>query len=116
MRGSTVDLAGMAPGRYTRPIGGDVELAPDGRLSMVGTDVLAGLAVDLAAVVAWVLAHTPLALAEVVAMATAVPAAVVAACGGWTPAPGLRVGARADLLVLADDGPVREVHRAGRRL
>ena len=41
-------LAGGEPGRYRTPVGGDVELSADGRLSYVGTDLLAGAARSLA--------------------------------------------------------------------
>ncbi len=111
----SVDLAGKAPGRYTRAIGGEVELSDDGRLSIVGSQILAGSAVDLADVVRWTTQHTPLSLAEVVELATITPAAVVRACGGGRLGE-VRLGARADLLVLADDGSVREVVRGGGRL
>lgn len=39
-----VALAGMPPGVYDAPVGGRVELHADGRLTMVGTDYLAGSA------------------------------------------------------------------------
>lgn len=111
----SADLAGQPPGRYTRVIGGEVELSGDGRLSMAGTDILAGSAVNLADVVAWVNRHTGFSLRQVVELATRTPAAIVAACAG-TPPPGIRLGSSADLLVLNSDGSVREVYRAGVRL
>lgn len=42
-----VALAGMAAGVYTAPVGGKVELHPDNRLTMFGTDYLAGSASSL---------------------------------------------------------------------
>ncbi len=111
----SADLAGLPPGRYQRAIGGEVELSADGRLGMCQSPVLAGSAVNLAEVVRWVVSHTPFSLAQVVEMATRTPAAVVARCGGPSMSQ-LRRGGRADLLVLNDDGSVREVFRAGRRL
>jgi N-acetylglucosamine-6-phosphate deacetylase len=41
-------LGGMPPGLYRQPIGGDVELTPDGRLGVRGTPYLAGAARSLA--------------------------------------------------------------------
>lgn len=41
-------LGGMPPGVYRQPIGGDVELSPDGRLGLRGTPYLAGAARSLA--------------------------------------------------------------------
>jgi len=111
----SADLAGMEPGLYTRAIGGDVELSANGRLAMAGSDILAGSAVSLADVVRWVVGHTPFSLAEVVELASRTPAAVVAACGGQRMAE-VRVGGQADLLVLDNDGSVREVVRAGVRI
>ncbi len=42
-----VALTGMPPGRYEGQVGGTVELSPDGRLSLVGTEYLAGSASTL---------------------------------------------------------------------
>ncbi|MGL4445058.1 MAG: N-acetylglucosamine-6-phosphate deacetylase, partial [Alsobacter sp.] len=41
-------LGGMPPGVYRQPIGGEVELSPDGRLGLRGTPYLAGAARSLA--------------------------------------------------------------------
>jgi len=43
-----VALAGMAPGVYRQPVGGEVELQPNGRLTLRGTPYLAGSASSLA--------------------------------------------------------------------
>jgi N-acetylglucosamine-6-phosphate deacetylase len=40
-------LAGLPPGQYETQVGGKVELHPDGRLSLAGTDYLAGSASSL---------------------------------------------------------------------
>jgi N-acetylglucosamine-6-phosphate deacetylase len=109
----SVDLAGKPPGRYARPIGGDVELSDDGRLSMVGADILAGSAVSLADVVRWVVRNVPIPFAQVIDMAATTPAAVIAACGGPR-STGLVVGSPAAALILGDDGSVIENHRAPR--
>lgn len=45
-------LGGMPPGVYRQPIGGEVELTPDGRLGLRGTPYLAGAARSLADAVA----------------------------------------------------------------
>ena len=69
-----VALAGMPPGRYRQPVGGDVELSSDGRLSMAGTSLLAGAAKPLADGVALVTALEGFSLADAVTMAAINPA------------------------------------------
>lgn len=111
-----VELAGSAPGRYRTPVGGEVELSPDGRLSYVGTDLLAGAAVSLADCVVWALANTPFSLAEVIDLAATTPGRVVADLTGGTIRPGrLQPGGRADLCLLDDRGAVVDVVAGGRR-
>ena len=111
-----VELAGSAPGRYRTPVGGEVELSADGRLSYVGTDLLAGAAVSLADCVVWVLGNTPFSLAKVVDLAATTPGRVVAELTGGAARPGrLRPGGRADLCLLDDHGHVVDVLAGGRR-
>jgi N-acetylglucosamine-6-phosphate deacetylase len=88
-------LAGMPPGRYRTPAGGEVELSPDGRLSSVGTPFLAGAARTLADGVATAIAMAGLPLAAALRLATANP-------GRFTGGRGtLRPGAAADLMTFA---------------
>lgn len=70
-------LAGMPPGRYTTPVGGEVEVAADGRLSLPGTTLLAGSGRSLHECLAWAQAHLPLSPEELLAMATSTPAALL---------------------------------------
>ena len=111
-----VELAGSAPGRYRTPVGGQVELSVDGRLSYVGTDLLAGAAVSLADCLVWVLGSTPFSLAQVVDLAATTPGRVVADLTGGAVRPGrLRPGGRADLCLLDDHGQVVDVVAGGCR-
>lgn len=86
-----VALAGMPPGHYTTPVGGKVELSPQGRLSVEGTTTLAGSALPLVDCIGRAARMTGRPLSEVLAMATEHP-------GRFTGGRGcLRVGARADI-------------------
>lgn len=68
-----VALAGMEPGVYRGQVGGEVELHPDGRLTMLGTSYLAGSAGSLLDGVRTALEVTGCTLAEAVAMASRTP-------------------------------------------
>jgi N-acetylglucosamine-6-phosphate deacetylase len=88
-------LAGMPPGRYRTPVGGDVELSADGRLSYVGTPLLAGASRSLADGVATAITMAGLTLATGLRLATANP-------GRFTGGRGvLRPGRPADLITFA---------------
>jgi N-acetylglucosamine-6-phosphate deacetylase len=88
-------LAGMPPGRYRTPVGGDVELSADGRLSHVGTPFLAGASRSLADGVATAITMAGLSLATGLRLATANP-------GRFTGGRGtLRIGAPADLITFS---------------
>lgn len=88
-------LAGMPPGRYRTPVGGDVELSADGRLSYVGTPLLAGASRSLADGVATAIAMAGITLATGLRLATANP-------GRFTGGRGvLRPGEPADLVTFA---------------
>jgi N-acetylglucosamine-6-phosphate deacetylase len=63
-------LGGMPPGVYDQPIGGKVELFPDGRLSVAGTPYLAGAARSLGENVAIAIKMAGLSLSDSLAMAT----------------------------------------------
>jgi len=88
-------LGGMPPGGYRTPVGGEVELSPDGRLSYVGTPFLAGAARTLADGVATAVTMAGLPLASALRLATANPGRF--ADGRGT----LRPGAAADLITFA---------------
>jgi N-acetylglucosamine-6-phosphate deacetylase len=68
-----VALAGMPAGIYEAPIGGRVELDSDGRLSMVGTEFLAGAALPLKDGIARVMVMAGTSLGESIRMATENP-------------------------------------------
>ena len=89
------ELGGMPPGRYRTPVGGEVELSPDGRLSYVGTPFLAGASRSLADGVANAIAMANLTLADALRLATANPGRFVGGRGV------LRPGAPADLITFA---------------
>lgn len=86
-------LCGMPAGRYTTPIGGEVELDEHGRLGMVGTSFLAGAARPLVDGLALVLSRAILGPDDAVAAVSRGPAALLGASGRGLIAP----GARADL-------------------
>jgi len=86
-----VALGGTPPGLYKTPVGGLVELTPDGRLSLPGTRLLAGSVVSLKDAVAR-LATTELSLSESLRLATQNPAHVLGRSGK------LQVGAPGDLI------------------
>jgi len=88
----TAALGGMAPGRYEQPIGGAVELADDGRLSLAGTPYLAGAALPLHAGVATLCNDAALSLGDALCMATEAPGRFAGGRGR------LNVGALADLV------------------
>lgn len=70
-------LAGMPPGRYATPVGGEVEVSADGRLSLPGTSLLAGSGRSLHDCLAWAQANLPFSERELLSMATSVPAALL---------------------------------------
>jgi N-acetylglucosamine-6-phosphate deacetylase len=90
----TVSLAGMPPGLYDTPVGGRVELTPEGRLCLPGTQLLAGSVTPLKDSVA-LLANTQLSLAEALQPATENPARVLGRTAN------LQVGSDADLIRFA---------------
>jgi N-acetylglucosamine-6-phosphate deacetylase len=88
----TVALAGMPPGTYTAPVGGRVELHANGRLSLAGTEFLAGAALPLKDGVARAMSMTGSSLADSLRMATENPGRFVGGLGI------LRIGYPADLV------------------
>jgi N-acetylglucosamine-6-phosphate deacetylase len=96
----TVALAGMSAGTYSTPVGGNVELTPDGRLLMKGTSTLAGAAIPLVCCIGQAVRMTSWPLADVLTMATTNPGRFVGGRGI------VRAGARADLFRFRWDGEV----------
>ena len=92
-----VALAGMPSGRYDTPVGGQVELSADGRLSMMGARTLAGSAVPLVFCIGEAVRMTGLPLSSILPLATANPGAFVGGRGRLQP------GARADLFTFRWD-------------
>lgn len=84
-------LAGQPAGRYRQAIGGEVELSEDGRLSIAGTQYLAGAALPLSAMVARAARMGGIGLAEALALASKMPGRLV---GGGR----IEIGAAADLI------------------
>ncbi|MBB6511082.1 N-acetylglucosamine-6-phosphate deacetylase [Rhizobium soli] len=87
-----VALAGMPPGLYRQPVGGDVEVSPEGRIGVAGTPYLAGASLPLSANVAMAAEMAGIPLADALLLATANPGRLVRGRGR------LEVGARADLI------------------
>ena len=92
-----VALAGAPPGIYETPVGGRVELHASGRLSLAGTDYLAGAVLPLKDGVATAARVMGGALGNAVRMATENPGRFVGGRGV------LRVGDRADLVLFTMD-------------
>ena len=89
-------LAGCPPGDYTTPVGGSVTITDDGRLTLTGTDLLAGSARLLNECAAWAVDRAGLPLADVVTMASTNPNRLLA-----RPTE-IGVGHPADIIVLND--------------
>lgn len=87
-----VALAGMPPGQYTTPVGGRVDLQPDGRLCVAGTEFLAGATASLAQCVSTLVRLTGVPLHDALTMATLNPGRFAQGRGQLKP------GSRADVL------------------
>ncbi|PXW64260.1 N-acetylglucosamine-6-phosphate deacetylase [Chelatococcus asaccharovorans] len=87
-----VALGGLPPGVYDQPIGGRVELTPDGRLGVAGTPFLAGAVRPLADCVAQATTMGGITLADALRLATVNPGRFAGNRGV------IRVGAPADLI------------------
>ncbi len=88
----SVALGGLPAGVYDQPIGGQVELHSDGRLSLAGTAYLAGAVLPLKDGIARAMAMAEISLGESVQMATANPGRFAGVAGI------LQVGMPADLV------------------
>ena len=96
-----VALAGMPPGTYTMPVGGQVVLTPQGRLHLAANEkLLAGSAQMLLHNVRHLTSRGLTTLAEAWEMASVRPARLM----GLPQAAGLAVGAPADLVLFRRDG------------
>jgi N-acetylglucosamine-6-phosphate deacetylase len=101
----SVQFAGMAAGRYSSPIGGDVDVSEDGRVSMAGTPYLAGSGSSLLDIVAGFPRFVGMPFTDGLTMATRNPAAVLGRSAA------LCVGERADFILfdLNDDVGIASV-------
>jgi N-acetylglucosamine-6-phosphate deacetylase len=88
----SVALAGMPAGVYTTPVGGRVELRPDGRLCVFDSELLAGATASLAWCIGNLVRVTGLPLHEALTMATENPGRFAGGRGRLQP------GSRADVL------------------
>lgn len=93
----SVALAGCPPGEYSTPVGGRITAHLDGRLTLSGSDLLAGSGRSLLDCVAWATTHTELDLNAALRLAATNPARLL---GRST---GLQAGAAADLVVATPD-------------
>ncbi|MEP3279805.1 MAG: amidohydrolase family protein [Stappiaceae bacterium] len=99
----SVMFAGMAPGRYTSPIGGDVQVSENGRISIADTPYLAGSGSSLMDIVRGFPCFTGFPLADAVIMASYNPAKLL----GRTV--GLAKGAPADFILFDQDEATESV-------
>jgi N-acetylglucosamine-6-phosphate deacetylase len=88
----SVALGGLTAGVYDQPIGGRVELHSDGRLSLMGTEYLAGAVLPLKDGVARAMTMAGISLGEAIRMATVNPGRFAGSAGI------LEVGMPADLV------------------
>ncbi|GAB3928345.1 N-acetylglucosamine-6-phosphate deacetylase [Microlunatus endophyticus] len=105
-------LAHCPPGDYATPVGGSVTVDPDGALRLTGTALNAGSGSSLLDCLSWAMAQTPFEPADLLAMATSIPAGIL----GLSDRGGLEPGARADLLVTDADLRPLQVVIAGRTM
>lgn len=84
-------LGGQPPGRYSTPIGGEVDVSTDGRLSVAGTPYLAGAGHLLDRNIAYAIEAAGITLAQALALATCNPGRFAGGRGL------LRPGQRADI-------------------
>jgi N-acetylglucosamine-6-phosphate deacetylase len=108
----SVALAGMAPGVYTTPVGGRVELLASGKLCVFGSELLAGSTASLAHCVSHLVNAAGVPLHQALAMATSNPGRFVGGRGQLSP------GSRADLVRFRWDKEImiEDVWLAGERI
>ena len=103
----SVALGGMPPGIYQAPIGGQVELRADGRLTMVGTDSKAGAALPLKDGISNCVFSSVCTLADAIRMTTENPGRLAGNRGVLLP------GAKADLVQFTlnpEEGARMKIH------
>lgn len=100
-------LAGQPPGRYQTSIGGSVDLSESGRLSLVGSELLAGAAASLVDGLRNTVRSTSLSLADALRLVTENPAAVIPEARANLGT--LRVGAPPDFVLLGKNCEVLQV-------
>jgi N-acetylglucosamine-6-phosphate deacetylase len=88
----SIALAGRPAGVYSTPVGGVVELRPDGRLCVYGSELLAGATASLADGIGNLVRMTGMPMHDALALATINPATFVPGRGQLKP------GSRADIL------------------
>ena len=93
----SVKFAGMPAGRYASPVGGEVDVTEDGRVSMAGTPYLAGSGASLLGILGRFTRYTGLPFSEGVTMATVNPARLL------NRPVGLNAGDRADFILFDFD-------------
>lgn len=108
----SVALAGMPAGVYSSPVGGRVELRPDGKLCVLGSEFLAGATASLAQCIGHLVRVITVPLHEALTMATVNPGRFVKGRGQLKP------GYRADLLRFRwqNEVVIEEVWLAGERI
>jgi N-acetylglucosamine-6-phosphate deacetylase len=108
----SVALAGMPAGSYITPVGGRVELHPDGRLCVFGTELLAGSTASVAQCISHVVRMTKMPLSDALAMVTVNPGRYAKGRGQ------LAIGSRADLVRFRciDELLIEDVWLAGERV
>jgi N-acetylglucosamine-6-phosphate deacetylase len=108
----SVALAGMPAGTYDTPVGGQVELHRDGRLCVLGSELLAGSTASLAQCIGQVVRMTGMPLNDALIMATANPGRFAGGRGLLAP------GSRADLVRFrwTDEVVIEDVWLAGERV
>ncbi|MFC4120433.1 N-acetylglucosamine-6-phosphate deacetylase [Nonomuraea zeae] len=104
----SVALAGCAPGDYTTPVGGRITVREDGRVTLPGTELLAGSGSSLIECLAWAVTHTEVTLGTAVRLATANPARLLGCDRGR-----IEPGAPADLIVTTPDLSILHTYVAG---
>lgn len=93
----SVKFAGMPPGRYSSPIGGEVDVAGDGRVSIADTPYLAGSGTNLLDIVLSFTRFVGLPFIDGLTMATLNPARLLGRSASLLP------GDRADFILFDSD-------------
>ncbi len=108
----SVALTGMPAGTYNTPVGGRVELRPDGRLCLFGSTLLAGSTASLAQCIGHLVRMTGMPLKDAIAMVTANPGRYAGGRGR------LAIGTSADLVRFrwSDEVFIEDVWLAGQRV